>query len=87
MEEFKFKSLNELFNRLYPAFNAKVNELKNENILVTEIILWNYLKENIWSTKSSRKVTLKVLKNRNGRITDVKDITFYAKYNYMRFKD
>ena len=42
MEEFKFKSLNELFNRLYPAFNAKVNELKNENILVTEIILWNY---------------------------------------------
>ena len=53
MEEFKFKSLNELFNRLYPAFNAKVNELKNENILVTEIILWNYLKENIWIDSTS----------------------------------
>ena len=53
MEEFKFKSLNELFNRLYPAFNAKVNELKNENILVTEIILWNYLKENIWIESAS----------------------------------
>ena len=53
MEEFKFKSLNELFNRLYPAFNAKVNELKNENILVTEIILWNYLKENIWLDSTS----------------------------------
>ena len=53
MEEFKFKSLNELFNRLYPAFNAKVNELKNENILVTEIILWNYLKENIWIESTS----------------------------------
>lgn len=53
MEEFKFKSLNELFNRLYPAFNAKVNELKNENILVTEIILWNYLKENIWIDSAS----------------------------------
>jgi len=34
-----------------------------------------------------RKLTLKVLKNRNGRITDVKNITFYAKYNYMFFKD
>lgn len=37
--------------------------------------------------KDERALTLKVLKNRNGRITDVKDITFYAKYNYMRFKE
>lgn len=37
--------------------------------------------------KDKRDLTLKVLKNRNGRITDVKDITFYAKYNYMSFKD
>ena len=37
--------------------------------------------------KDERNLTLKVLKNRNGRITDVKDITFYAKYNYMSFKD
>lgn len=37
--------------------------------------------------KDERELTLKVLKNRNGRITDVKDITFYAKYNYMHFKD
>lgn len=35
--------------------------------------------------KDERELTLKVLKNRNGRITDVKDIKFYAKYNYMRF--
>ena len=37
--------------------------------------------------KDERNLTLKVLKNRNGRITDVKDITFYAKYNYMSFND
>ena len=37
--------------------------------------------------KDERDLTLKVLKNRNGRITDVKDIKFYAKYNYMYFKD
>lgn len=34
-----------------------------------------------------RKLTLKVLKNRNGRISDVKNITFYAKYNYMLFRE
>lgn len=37
--------------------------------------------------KDERELTLKVLKNRNGRITDVKNIKFYAKYNYMFFKD
>lgn len=36
--------------------------------------------------KNERDLTLKILKNRNGRITDVKDIKFYAKYNYMFFK-
>lgn len=35
--------------------------------------------------KDERNLTLKVLKNRNGRITDIKGIKFYAKYNYMRF--
>lgn len=53
MEEFKFKSLNELFNRLYPALNTKVNELKKENILVSEIMLWNFLKEYIWLDSTS----------------------------------
>ena len=37
--------------------------------------------------KDNRELTLKVLKNRNGRITDVKNITFYAKYNFMHFKE
>ena len=46
MEEIKFESLNELFNRLYPAFNTKVCELKKSGINVSEVKLWNYLKEN-----------------------------------------
>ncbi len=37
--------------------------------------------------KDQRDLTLKVLKNRNGRISDVKGIKFYAKYNYMYFSD
>ena len=56
MEEIKFESLNELFNRLYPAFNTKVCELKNSGINVSEVKLWNYLKENKWS--NSKNLTL-----------------------------
>ncbi len=52
MEEIKFESLNELFNRLYPAFNTKVIELKNDGVVVSEIKLWNYLKENKWVNSS-----------------------------------
>lgn len=37
--------------------------------------------------KDERELTLKVLKNRNGRISDIKGIKFYAKYNYMYFDD
>lgn len=47
----------------------------------------NKKKVNQEQQKESRELTLKVLKNRNGKITDVKGITFYAKYNYMSFKN
>ena len=40
MDEISFKSLNELYTRLYP--------LKEQNINVKEIDIWNYLKENVW---------------------------------------
>ena len=47
----------------------------------------NKKKVNNEQKKENRELTLKVLKNRNGRITDIKGITFYAKYNYMSFKN
>lgn len=56
MEEIKFKSLNELYTRLYPAFNTKKGELKFHGIEVREIDLWNYLKENVWSNNSSLSI-------------------------------
>jgi len=49
MEEIKFKSLNELYTRLYPAFNTKKRELAQKQIFVREIDLWNFLKDNIWT--------------------------------------
>ena len=53
MEEIKFNSLNELFNRLYPAFNTKVKELKSDRVNVSEVELWNYLKNNIWQNSTT----------------------------------
>ena len=53
MEEIKFNSLKELFNRLYPAFNTKVKELKNDGVNVSEVELWNYLKNNNWQNSGS----------------------------------
>ena len=47
-KEIKFKSLNELYKRLYPALNTRKNELVKEKIDVTELDIWNYLKESIW---------------------------------------
>ncbi len=47
-KEIKFKSLNELYKRLYPALNTRKNELANQKIEVTELDIWNYLKESIW---------------------------------------
>lgn len=52
MEEIKFKSLNELYTRLYPAFSMKKSELIEKKIEVREIDLWNFLKENIWTGTS-----------------------------------
>ena len=49
MDEFKFKSLEELYKKLIPAFNVRVNDLKRSKINgITREDIWNYLKNNNW---------------------------------------
>lgn len=49
MDELKFKSLEELFKKLIPAFNVRVNDLIRKNIIgITKEDIWNYLKNNNW---------------------------------------
>ena len=49
MEDIKFSSLNELYNRLVPAMETKVRELKLNGInFITVDDIWNYLKNNNW---------------------------------------
>lgn len=49
MDEFKFKSLEELYKKLIPAFNVRVNDLKRSKINgITREDIWNYLKNSNW---------------------------------------
>lgn len=57
MNDIKFNSLEELYNRLLPAMETKVNELKLSGIsFITVDDIWNYLKLYKWS--KSRDLTL-----------------------------
>lgn len=57
MDNIKFNSLEELYNRLVPAMETKVNELKLVGIsYITVNDIWNYLKTYKWS--KSRDLTL-----------------------------
>ena len=57
MENIRFNSLNELYNRLVPAMETKVNELKLNGVNYISVEdIWNYLKNNKWN--KSRDLTL-----------------------------
>lgn len=47
--EIKFKSLNDLYKRLYPALNTRKGELNKKGIKVHEIDIWNYLSRSLWA--------------------------------------
>jgi hypothetical protein len=52
MDDFRFKTLEELYRKLLPALNAKVADLKRNKIInITEEDIWNYLKNNYWKNK------------------------------------
>ena len=50
MEEIKFRSLNELYNRIYPALESKRKELhRNGLTYIHEEDIWNCCKDTIWN--------------------------------------
>lgn len=52
----EFKSIKELYERVYPALFIKKRELKEMGIIVTEDEIWTYLSINIY--KSKKNLTL-----------------------------
>lgn len=54
MDEFKFRSLEELYRKLLPAFRVKINDLRRNNInTISNEDIWNYLKINKWSNRTN----------------------------------
>ena len=57
MESMKFNSLEELYNKLVPAMDTKVSELKLNGVSYISIDdIWNYNKKNNWT--KSKDLTL-----------------------------
>ena len=50
MEDFKFSSLEELHQKVMPALNTKVADLKRHNIRhIKEADIWHYLRNHYWA--------------------------------------
>ena len=76
MDEFKFNSINELYNRLLPAMETKKNDLlRNTKVLISEKEIWGYLRYNYWNKKS--KLTLGEMVNDILNLSD-KEIVNYV---------
>lgn len=57
MNEFKFNTINDLYNKVKPALKVKIEDLKRNYITyIKEEDIWNYLKDKYWS--KSNKLTL-----------------------------
>lgn len=57
MEDVKFRTLNELYDRLLPALRSKKKELNGKGFnYIHEEDIWNYLKLNVW--KNNTNLTL-----------------------------
>ena len=79
MESIKFNSLEELYKRLVPAMETKVNELKRNGIKFINIDdIWNYLRINKWS--KSKDLTL------SRCVDDILNTSDIEYKKYMRVK-
>ena len=75
MESMKFNSLEELYKKLVPAMDTKVNELRINGISYISIEdIWDYNKKNNWS--KSKDLTLRQC---------VDDILNTSDYKYKKY--
>ena len=57
MVDFKFDTLNDLYNRLIPALNCKKRELNLLKLVyIKEIDIWNYLIKTKWQKKNDLRI-------------------------------
>lgn len=78
--EEKFNDINELYKRVLPALNTKVNELKREKINnVNSKDIWYYCVRNIWNNKKDLRIYDMVNDILN---IDTLDIVLFVKRKY-----
>ena len=75
MDPVKFNSIDELYNRLKPAFKLKIEELSQKNILnVENKDIWMYLSKSKWQSQN------------NLELCDmVSDILNLDEYDFLKF--
>lgn len=77
MNELKFKTLNELYERLLPALRSKKKELNSNGFnYIHEEDIWNYLKQFVW--KNNNNLTLDKM------VDDILNTKNYEFENYMK---
>lgn len=84
MEEIKFNSLNELYQRLLPALKTRQKELTAGGLsYVMPEDIWNFLKENKWL--KSANLSLHDMVN-DIMLVDIHDIEYYIKKQMKHVK-
>lgn len=84
MDDIKFTSLQELYNRLEPALSAKVSEIKRQKVLyIKKADIWNYLKSYKWHKETN--LTLIDMVNDILNV-DLSVIDEYVKNNMQKVK-
>ncbi len=79
MNDIKFTSLTELYNRLLPALKCRKSEIKRLNIsYLKEEDIWNYLKEKKWNASSN--LTLADM------VSDILNVDEYLLDEYVKDK-
>lgn len=79
MDEIKFTSLQDLYNRLKPALTTRVREIKRENIFyVKEEDIWNYLKTYKWNKETNLTLI--------DMVNDILNISSYTIEEYIKIK-
>ena len=85
MNELKFKSLNELYERLLPALRSKKKELNANGFnYIHEEDIWNYLKQYVWKNNINLTLDKMVDDILNTKNTEFDDFLKKQIKNYHR---
>lgn len=84
LENEKFTSLNDLYNRLLPALKAKKADLNREHLNIEEKDIWSYCLKNKWRNKTDLRMHELVDDILN---VDAFKLEIYTKKNTIQYEE